>query len=109
MTDGVPRPTAAKRAMAAALAAACLLAGCARTTPGQVAMTTEPVSPDLTCGEFDALRDTDRVKVVGQILAKESGETSDSQAFLLSALAGILCKTVPQAPLKDVIGRMKVR
>lgn len=109
MTDGASRRAGVKRAAAAALAAACLLAGCAKTTPGQVAMTTEPLSPDLTCGEFITLSDTDRVKVVGQILNKQSGESSENQAFLLSALAGILCKNVPQAPLKDILSRMKVR
>ena len=55
-------------------------------------MTTEPLSPDLTCGEFTTLGDGDRIKVVNEILTKQGGQSSDSQAFLLSALAGILCK-----------------
>ncbi|HEY5844696.1 MAG TPA: hypothetical protein VIU87_25110 [Mycobacterium sp.] len=106
----LPLPGAgAKRAAAVALATLCLLTGCARTTAGQVAMTTEPLSPDLTCGEFITLGDGDRIKVVNEILAKQGGQSSDSQAFLLSALAGILCKGTPEAPLKDILVRMKVR
>ena len=92
-----------KRAVAAALVAALLLSGCGRTTAGQVAMTTEPLSPDLTCAEFVTLSDADRVKVVTEIVGKQG------QGFLLSALAGILCKGVPESPLKDVLGRLKVR
>ena len=56
MTDGLARRAGAKRGLAAALAAACLLAGCARTTPGQVAMTTEPLSPE----QREAIGWTDR-------------------------------------------------
>lgn len=98
-----------KRAAAGALATLCLLTGCARTTAGQVAMTTEPLSPNLTCAEFVTLSDGDRVKVVGDILTKQGSRSSDSQAFLLSALAGILCRGAPETPLKDVLMRMKVR
>lgn len=98
-----------KRAAAAALVAALLLSGCGRTTAGQVAMTTEPLSPDLTCAEFVTLSDADRVKVVTEIVGKQGQQTPQTQGFLLSALAGILCKGVPESPLKDVLGRLKVR
>ncbi len=98
-----------KRAVAAALVAAAVLSGCARTTGGQVAMTTEPLSPDITCAEFITLSESDRLKVVSEIAGKQGQKSPESQAFLLSALAGILCKGVPDAPLKEVLGRMKVR
>ena len=106
----LPLPGAgAKRAAAVALAALCLLTGCGRTTAGQVAMTTEPLSPDLTCGEFITLGDGDRIKVVNEILAKQGGQSSDSQAFLLSALPASSARATPEAPLKDILVRMKVR
>jgi hypothetical protein len=98
-----------KRAAVAAMAALCLLTGCARTVPGQVAMTTAPLSPDMTCDEFESLGDRDRVEVVSEILATQGGKSSTNQAFLLSALAGILCRGAPQVPVKTVIARMKVR
>lgn len=98
-----------KRAAVATLVVAAVLSGCARTTGGQVAMTTEPLSPDITCAEFVTLSDSDRIKVVGEITSKQGQGAPESQAFLLSALAGILCKGAPDAPLKQVLGRMKVR
>lgn len=98
-----------KRAAAATLVAAVLLSGCARTTPGQVAMTTEPLSPEMTCSEFVVLGDKDRVEVVREIVGKQGQKTPEGQAFLLSALATILCKSSPDATLKDVLGRMKIR
>lgn len=98
-----------KRAAAATLAVIVLLTGCAQTVPGQVAMTTAPLSPDMTCGEFNALSDRDQVEVVRQILSTQGGQSSSNQAFLLSALAGILCKGAPQVPVKTIIARMKVR
>ncbi|GEM_PF-2807711 len=97
-----------KRAAAATLVLAAVLSGCGRTTGGQVAMTTEPLSPDITCAEFALLSDSDRIKVVGEITSKQGQSAPESQAFLLSALAGILCKGAPDAPLKQVLGRMKV-
>jgi hypothetical protein len=98
-----------RRAAAATMAALCLLTGCARTVPGQVAMTTTPLSPDMTCDEFVLLGDRDRVEVVGEILSTQGGGKSTNQAFLLSALAGILCKGAPQVPVKTIIARMKMR
>lgn len=108
MTDGLARRAGAKRGLAAALAAACLLAGCARTTPGQVAMTTEPLSPEMTCGEFVVLSDRDRIEIVGQILEKQSRKANKTQTILLSALASLMCKATPEVPLSDVLNRMKV-
>lgn len=96
-------------AAAATLVAAVLLSGCARTTGGQVAMTTEPLSPDMTCAEFVTLSDRDRIKVVSEITGKQGQQASKGQALLLSALAGMLCNGAPDAPLKQVLGRMKVR
>ncbi len=99
-----------KRVGVAALAALLLLAGCARTTTGQVAMTTEPLSPDLTCGEFVSLGDSDRVDVVKAILDERAGKAQDNnQAFVLSALAGVLCRGVPDTPVKKIVLRMKLR
>jgi hypothetical protein len=72
-------------------------------------MTTAPLSPDMSCDEFNALGDRDRVEVVREILSKQGGQSSSNQAFLLSALAGILCRGAPQVPVKTIIDRMKVR
>ena len=66
-----------RRAAAATMAALCLLTGCARTVPGQVAMTTTPLSPDMTCDEFVLLGDRDRVEVVGEILSTQGGGKID--------------------------------
>lgn len=98
-----------KRSAAVALATLCLLTGCTRTTAGQVAMTIEPLSPEITCGEFIRLTDKDRVKVVDEILAQQGGQGARGRAFVLSALAGMVCGATPDAPVKDVLGRMKVR
>jgi hypothetical protein len=98
-----------KRVGVAALAALVLLVGCGRTTAGQVAMTTEPLSPDLTCGEFVSLSDSDRVDVVKAILGERAGTAQESQAFVLSALAGVLCRGVPDTPVKKIVLRMKLR
>lgn len=98
----------ARRATVAALACLLLLTGCGRTVAGEVAMTTEPLSPDMSCAEFIALGDGDRIKVVNEALGGQ-GSGSEGQAFLLSALAGVLCKGTPETPLKDILSRMKVR
>ena len=64
---------------------------------------------DVEIPQFVTLSDSDRVKVVSEIAGKQGQSAPESQAFLLSALAGILCKGVPDAPLKQVLSRMKVR
>ena len=89
----------------ARLARACgtLLAGCAQTTPGKLARTTEPVSPDLTCSEFTILNPGDQLKVINEIVAASPGDPS----LFLVMLASVLCERAPEKPVKEVLLRLR--
>ncbi|WP_099024578.1 hypothetical protein [Mycolicibacterium palauense] len=97
------------RAAAAALSLACLVAGCSRSIEGQVAQTTEPVSADVTCSEFVALSDKDRVEVISKIMNGDEPSRPSEQPFFLVALAGVLCERAPDAKVKDILVRLRPR
>jgi hypothetical protein len=92
------------RLAALALSAAAVLSGCAQTTPGQVAMTTEPMSPDMTCAEFMALSDKDRLDFTRE--AMDTKDTSLGRPVILSAVAMVLCQRTPDTPVKDILVRL---
>ncbi|CAJ1494787.1 hypothetical protein [[Mycobacterium] burgundiense] len=92
----------AGRTVAAALIAGSLLAGCTQTTPGQLAMTIEPVSPDITCSEFGILSASDQLTVVNEIL----GAAPDKPTYFLVAIAVLLCERAPEKPVKQVLLRL---
>ncbi len=93
------------RLAALALSAAAVLSGCAQTTPGQVAMTTEPMSPDMSCADFTALSDRDRLKFTKEVLGADS--SSVSQPVILSALVTVLCQRAPDTPVKDLLIKLR--
>ncbi|CAJ1578703.1 hypothetical protein [[Mycobacterium] wendilense] len=90
------------RACGIALIAAGLV-GCTQTTPGQLAKTTEPVSPDLTCSEFEILPPQDKVKVINEIVKASPGDPS----LFLVMLASVLCERAPEQPVKEVLLRLR--
>ena len=107
------RPVRGKRA--AALAAATLvtlglLTGCSKVIDGQLSMQTEGLSTDITCREFTALGERERLEVISQILGATSqpGKT-DQRPFVMATLAGVLCQGMPDMQLKTLLGRMRVR
>lgn len=97
------RPALLARGFGTALIAATLLAGCSQTTPGQLAQTTEPVSPDLTCSEFEILTPQDKLKVINEIVKASPGDPS----LFLVMLASVLCERAPEKPVKEVLLRLR--
>ncbi|CAN5223427.1 hypothetical protein BH11ACT7_BH11ACT7_03360 [soil metagenome] len=82
------------------IAAACALTGCTDTVDGVVAQTTEPVSAQgMTCAEFNALGDRDRMTVIEEIL---DGQNSQRPVFLVG-LAQVICDMVPDADLREIL------
>jgi hypothetical protein len=92
------------RLAALALCAAAVLSGCAQSTPGQVAMTTEPMSPDMTCDEYMQLSDKDRLEFTRDLLDGE--DSSMGRPVILSAIAMMLCRRTPTTPVKDILVRL---
>jgi hypothetical protein len=85
---------------AVAIAATCAVAGCTQTVDGVVAQTTEPVSAEgMTCADFTALGDRDRIAVIEEILA---GGTNDRPVFVVG-LAQVICEMVPDADLAEIL------
>lgn len=93
------------RLAALALCTAVALSGCAQSTPGQVAMTTEPMSPDMTCDEYMQLSDKDRLEFTQDLLGAEDG--SMGRPVIMSAIAMLLCKRTPTTPVKDILVRVR--
>lgn len=91
------------RAAAAVLVIACALTGCTRVTSGQLSMTTEALSADITCGEFTDLSEADRATVINQIMKENTDRHTPQQAAMLLVVANLLCKGMPDRPLKDLI------
>jgi hypothetical protein len=83
------------------LATACVLSGCARTTDGVVAPTTEPVSADgMTCAEFVILGERDQADVIEEILGDEP---QSYRRTIAGGLARVLCQTAPEAELEPLL------
>lgn len=83
------------------LAAACVLSGCARTTEGVVAQTTEPVVVDgLKCADFNILGERDQLEVIDEILG--DGPQSYRRA-VAGGLTRVLCQAAPEADLEPLV------
>jgi hypothetical protein len=97
-------------ALATILVAVATLTGCSKVIDGQLSMQLEKVSTDLSCREFTALGDNERLQVVTAILDEkpQSGNTAQ-RPFVMVTLAGVLCQGMPDMQLKALIGRMRVR
>jgi hypothetical protein len=108
-----------KRAAAlatAALVMLTMLTGCSKVIDGQMSTHIEGLSTDISCKEFIALGENDRLKVITQILEEtpepgNSGKSgkADQRSFVMVTLAGVLCQGMPELQLKALIGRMRVR
>lgn len=107
------RAVRGKRAAAlttATLVTLALLTGCTKVVDGQLSMQIEGLSTDISCREFNALSEHERLKIVSEILDEESEPGSDLQpAFVMVTLAGVLCQGMPDMQLKTLLGRMRVR
>lgn len=90
-------------AATAALAVVCVLTGCTRTTGGQLSMTTEALSADITCRQFIELPEKDRAAVINQIMDEKSERHTSQQAAMLLVVANLLCQGMPDRQLKDLI------
>lgn len=83
-----------------AIVAAGVLSGCTHTVDGVVAQTIEPVSTEgMTCADYTALGDRDRLTVIEEITA---GEKTSRPAFVVG-LAQVICQMVPDADLKQIL------
>jgi hypothetical protein len=105
-------PTPAKRAtrvVAAALVTLSVLTGCSKVVDGTLSMKTEGLSTDISCADFIALGENERVKVVTQILQETHNSTSAQRPFVMVTLAGVLCQGMPDMQLKTLLSRMRVR
>ncbi|CAN5676891.1 hypothetical protein BH10ACT9_BH10ACT9_28580 [soil metagenome] len=84
----------------AAIAAACVLTSCTNTVDGVVAQTTEPVSAQgMTCADFNALGERDRMTVIEEVL---DGGSTERPVFLVG-LAKVICDMVPDADLEEIL------
>ncbi len=107
------RPGRGRRAAALATATLVTLGlatGCSKVIDGQLSMQTEGLSTDISCREFTALSEHERLKIVSEILDDGSeSESNDQRPFVMVTLAGVLCQGMPDMQLKTLLGRMRVR
>jgi len=98
-----------KPALIAVVSTVLVLTGCSRVVDGQLAMTVEPISSDLTCGEFMDLSDTERTKAISQVIADDPDKSPiTSRPMVLVALATVLCERMPQVKVKQLVMGMRV-
>ena len=108
------------RLAATAFVAVGVLAGCARTTPGTVAMTTEP-GPDtylttpstpgsppggalsVTCSQYLQLDVATQTELIQEILQNGSSVLSPGDAEVAKTLADAVCTFLPQSSVADIL------
>lgn len=101
------------------------IAGCDRTTPGTVAMTTEPGGAthtstssrpttssdapppgdalDVTCKEYVGLDEASRTALIAEILNGETSVLGPGDAEIAKSLADAVCTFLPTSKVSDIL------
>jgi len=112
VTQSQNLPRRASALVAAALVTLAALTGCSKVVDGTLSSQIEGLSTDMTCKEFNALGENERLKVVTQILQETqpgTGTQTTQRPFVLVTLAGVLCQGMPDMQLKALLSRMRIR